>query len=308
MSAALVFNPRAGQILRNRTRFDKAVGILRETWPDIRLIETKGPGTAGRLARAAVEEGAAFVIVCGGDGTINEVAQSLAGTHIPIGILPGGTANVLAKEIWLGNDMLAAARSLSDAEPHDVATGILRREEEITHFILMAGIGFDALVVHELDLERKDRWGKGAYWGGAFRQIGRRLELFDATVNGETYRCSFALVSKVRNYGGSVWIARDASLLKDEFEVILFETTSVLRLAWLFATGVITGTLHKKRDVRVVKASRVSLKSVSPEIHVQVDGEYAGKLPVEIELVPDSIRLLLPRAWLRLERTRLASE
>ena len=79
--------------------------------------------------------------------------------------------------------------------------------------MMMAGVGFDARSVHELNLETKDRWGKLAYWASAVRQIGRRLEFFDVEIDGKSYRSSFALVSRTRNYGGDVAIARGASLL-----------------------------------------------------------------------------------------------
>lgn len=301
---ALIYNPRAGKLLRARHRFQKALDVLRARWPELTLIETTGPKSAGPQARAAVEEGADLIIACGGDGTVNEVAQSLSGTDVPVGILPGGTACVLANEIGIGNDLVRAARLLSDSEACDVSTGILRQGEESTSFLLMAGIGFDALLVHGLELETKERWGKLAYWWAAIREIGRRLDRFRIVVDGTELSGTFAIVSRVRNYGGDVSIARGASLLAEEFEIVLFETTSVVRLAWLLATGVLTATLDRKRDVTVCRGKQVSAASEASRIHVQVDGEAAGFLPATIEIVPSSMRLLVPRRWLEKERRR----
>lgn len=303
--AVLVYNPRAGRILRNKAKFDKAVEILRVQWPDIRLVETTGPKTAGPIAKACADEGATRVFVCGGDGTIHEAAQSMTGTGVPIGILPGGTANSLANEIGLGNDLVGAARALAASEPVDIATGMLRRGSESTTFMMMAGIGFDALCVHDLDLEAKDRWGKLAYWAAAVRQIGRRLASFEVHVDGKSYRSSFALVSRTRNYGGDVAIARGASILSSSFEVILFDTTSVLKLVWYFG-GIVTRTLGLMRGVTVLRATRVSAAAGDETVHVQADGEYAGVIPAEIEIVPGAIRLLVPGRWLAVERARLA--
>ncbi len=301
---ALVYNPRAGRVLRSRARFEKAVGVLRVAWPDIRLIETTGPRTAGPLAKNAVDEGADLIIVCGGDGTINEVSQSLSGTGVPVGIIPGGTANSLAHEIRLGNDMVSAARLMADSEPQDVVIGTLRQGEDETRFLLMAGIGFDALLVHGLDLDRKERWGKIAYWWIALKAFGSRLQPFDLVVDERRLRAGFALVSRARNYGGDLSIARGASLLANEFEVVVFESLSTIRLAWLFLTGVLTRTLHRKRDVKIMKAKRIEAFAVSDAIHVQVDGEAAGVLPATIELAAEPIRLMLPSRWLRRERAR----
>ena len=86
----------------------------------------------------------------------------------------------------------------------------------------MAGVGFDARVVHGLDLELKDRIGKLAYWRGAIGQLGSRLEEFGIEAAGISRRCTFALVSRVRNYGGDE-LARRASPFSDTFEVLLFE-------------------------------------------------------------------------------------
>lgn len=302
--AALVYNPRAGRVLRNRAKFDEALSVLREAWPGIRLVETTGPRTAGPLAARAVDEGASLVVLCGGDGTINEVAQSMSGTGVPMGILPGGTACVLANEIGLGNDMVRAARRLAASEPHDVATAVLRQGETRTTFLLMAGIGFDARLVHGLDIATKEKWGKLAYWWSAIREIGTRLDRFEVVVDGVSMQSTFTLVSRVRNYGGDVEIARGASLLSDDFEIVTFETASVVRLAWLLVAGVLTKSLHRKHDVNVRRGKRVEARSNASVVHVQVDGEKAGVLPATIEIVPASIRLMLPKNWVESERLR----
>jgi diacylglycerol kinase family enzyme len=270
------------------------------------MIETTGPRSAGPQARAAVEDGADLIIACGGDGTVNEVAQSLSGTGVPVGILPGGTACVLANEIGIGNSLVRAARLLAESEPCDVSTGILRQGESSTSFLLMAGIGFDALLVHELDLETKERWGKLSYWWAAVRELGRRLDVFTISVDGVAMSGTFAIVSRVRNYGGDVEIARGASLLADDFEIVVFRTTSVVRLAWLLATGVLTGTLDRKHDVSVLRGRTVDARSDADPLHVQVDGEATGSLPASIEVVPRSMRLMIPRKWLEKERRRVA--
>lgn len=306
--AALVYNPRAGRLLRARPKFEEAVGILRRTWPGIRMIETTGPRTAGPLAKAAACEGAEVVVACGGDGTINEVTQSLAGTGIPVGILPGGTANVLANEIGVGNDLSRAASLLSDAEPFSVATGLLvDGSGKQTTFNLMAGIGFDARLVHALDVGFKERWGKVAYWAIALRHLAERLQPFDVTAAGETFRSTFTIVSRVRNYGGDVAIARGASLLSDEFEAVVFEDASVVRLAWLLVTGVATRTLHRKRDVHVRNASRIELRPAGVPAPVQVDGEAAGFLPATLEIGTARMILLAPSVWIEHERARVAT-
>jgi diacylglycerol kinase family enzyme len=238
------------------------------------------------------------VIVFGGDGTINEAAQALSGMNVPLGILPGGTACVLANELGLGNNPVRAARALTGASPRRIAIGRLAfGGGESRSFLMMAGIGFDAHIVHGLDLTLKDRIGKLAYWAGAMREIGRTLEEFDIEADGVLRRGSFALVSRTRNYGGDVTIARGASLLSEGFEVVLLGGSSVLRYIWYFA-AIMLRLERKVGGITIFRAHRLRVTPMRGEhVHVQVDGEYAGEAPATIEIVPDAISLLIPAAF-----------
>ncbi|MGK2855687.1 MAG: diacylglycerol/lipid kinase family protein [Thermoanaerobaculia bacterium] len=296
--SVLLYNPRAGRVLRRPGIIAHIEIALRPTFGEIRAVMTEGPNTAGAVARREIDAGAETVFVCGGDGTVNEVAQALEGTGIPLGVLPGGTACVLANELGLGNDPGRAADILATAVARDIDGGRLRRPDGSSRlFLMMAGIGFDARIVHGLDLKLKDRIGKLAYWAGALGQLGARLEELDVEIDGETRRCSFALVSRVRNYGGDVDLAKGASLLSDTFEVILFEGRTVFRYPFYFL-AILTGLSSKMKGLTFLRASRVTATPQSGEIvHVQVDGEYAGVIPASFEIVPSAVRLLVPPSF-----------
>ena len=296
--SVLVYNPRAGRVLRRPGIIPHIEAALRPAFGEMRAVMTAGPNTAGAIAAREVAAGAATVFVCGGDGTVNEVAQSLEGTGVPLGVLPGGTACVLANELGLGNDPGRAADILATAVPRDITAGRLRRPDGSSRlFLMMAGIGFDARIVHGLDLKLKDRIGKLAYWVGAIVQLGTRLEEFDVEVDGETRRCSFALVSRVRNYGGDIDLAKGASLLSDTFEVILFEGRSVFRFPVYFL-AILVGLSSKMKGLTFLRTSRVAAAPQAGEsVHVQVDGEYAGLLPASFEIVPSAVRLLVPQSF-----------
>jgi diacylglycerol kinase (ATP) len=116
-------------------------------------------------------------------------------------------------------------------------------------------------------------------------------------VNGDATRCSFALASRVRNYGGDLWIARGASLLSDHFELVLFEGAHSLPYMKYFF-GVLTGRLGGMRGVSIVKTDAIHLDCPTDKgIYVQVDGEYAGRLPCDLSIVPRALTLLAPRAF-----------
>ena len=282
----------------------KAREIFESAGHDVEVIPTPGPNTAGDLARRAVENGAALVLAAGGDGTLNEVAGGMIGSNVPLGVLPAGTANVLAHETGMPTNPVKAARCLASWEPRRIAAGRVNGRP----FLLMAGVGLDAHVVYHIDAGLKSAVGKAAYWISAFSLVGRELEEFEVTVDGARRICSFALVSRVRNYGGDLEIARRTSLLDDQFEVVLFEGRKAARYLKYFV-GVAARRLAGMEGVTLLRAGRVDLCCPeSRKVYVQVDGEYAGRLPATIEIVPDALTLLLPRDYVRSRASEPANQ
>jgi diacylglycerol kinase family enzyme len=147
-----------------------------------------------------VESGCDLILASGGDGTINEAVNGIAGSNAIFGVLPGGTANVLANEIGLATRPDHAAKQLLHATPVRIALGALERPGlPRRYFVLMAGIGLDAQIVYNVDRDIKNKLGKIAYWHGGFSQFGRPVPRFQATLNGTGHCVSFALVTRVRN-------------------------------------------------------------------------------------------------------------
>lgn len=241
-----------------------------------------------------MEAGADAVLAAGGDGTINEVLNGLTGTEVPLGILPAGTANVLAVEMKVGTRMVRAAEELADYVPHRIAAGKIENGHQERHFLLMAGAGLDAMIVYSIDAQLKRSLGKVAYWISGFGHLGRPLPEFNVRVDGHESRCSFALASRVRNYGGDLTIARGASLLSEQFEVILFEGAhSLPYLKYMF--GVLTGRLSGMKGITIKRAQSLELDCAEkPGIYIQVDGEYAGRLPAKLTIVRQAVTLLIP--------------
>ncbi len=236
-----------------------------------------------------------MILVAGGDGTINEVINGVTPSRIPVGIVPAGTANVLACELGLGTRYEKAVETISQCVPERVALGRLRNAEgEDRYFLLMAGVGLDAEIVYRISAPLKAWAGKGAYWVGGLSHAFRGVSQFDAKAGGRTTRCGFVLASRVRNYGGDLEIARGANLLQDDFEVVLFRGRNPLRYGVYFA-AVVGGFLPRIPGIQVERATRAEF--TAPEdsrIYVQVDGEFAGHLPASIEIVPDALSLLVP--------------
>jgi diacylglycerol kinase family enzyme len=259
------------------------------------VTSTTGPNTAGTLARRAVESGADLVIAAGGDGTINETAQGMLHTGVPLAILPAGTANVLACELRI-NSWARALASLSVSVPRRVAVGRLTRPAGVRHFLMMAGAGLDAHIVSRVDAGVKARTGKLAYWLAGWTLVGRRLPEFRAVVDGRPHSCSFALAARVRNYGGSFEIAREVSLLDDEFEVVLFEGVNAANYVRYFA-GMAFGRLRGMSGVTILRARSIRLDQPAGRVYLQADGELVGELPAEVEIVPGALTLMVPPGY-----------
>jgi diacylglycerol kinase (ATP) len=217
---------------------------------------------------------------------------------VPIAILPAGTANVLAMEMKLARDPVKAAQRLGELVPRRVSVGhVTANAGGARHFLLMAGIGLDAHIVYHVNAALKARTGKFAYWVAGWSLLGRRLAQLEIEIDGVKRQCAFALLSKVRNYGGDFEIARSVTLLDDRFEVVLFEGRTSFEFVKYFA-GMALGRVEGMRGVTVLRADRARVCGVSDSrVYVQVDGEFGGHLPAELRVIPDAVNVLVPKAY-----------
>jgi len=291
----LIYNPAAGEFRRNPERFlQRTTAALTRASLTPQLIPTREPGDGTKLAREALLQGADLVLVLGGDGTINEVANGMVGSDTPLGILPGGTANCLAVELGLGTRLESAAEILTQCAPRRIALGRIHGPGfEPRHFLMMCGAGFDGRVVYDVHAGLKQAAGKLAYWVAGFSQVVRNVEQIEVRVNGARHACGFMLASRIRNYGGDMEIAGGASLSRRDFEMVLFEGTNPLRYAW-YMLGVAAKRVQKMPGVHTVHTRRAEITAPS---HLQVDGEYLGRHTAVIDIVPDALRLLIPSTY-----------
>jgi diacylglycerol kinase family enzyme len=231
----------------------------------------------------------------------------MVNSHVPLAILPAGTANVLAMEMKLGSRLERVAERLEECQPCRIPVGRLTCDggRVNRHFMLMAGIGLDAHIVYNVNGAIKARIGKLAYWLAGWSLLGKRLVQFQVESMGHRQECSFALITKVRNYGGDFEIARTVTLMDDEFEVVLLEGRSTIPYVKYFA-GMALNRLTAMKGAAVLRSDRVVLTAPGGEtVYVQIDGEFAGKLPAEVRMVPDALTLLVPPEYSRLASTNV---
>src|SRR5205814_3343172 len=156
-------------------------------------------------------------------------------------------------------DPVKAAQQLGELKPRQVSVGHVTLNGGVQrHFLLMAGIGLDAHVVYNVSAALKAKTGKFAYWVAGWSLLGRRLAQFEVDVDGKKHACSFALVTKVRNYGGDFEIARSVTLMDDQFEIVLLEGKTSFAFVRYFA-GMAMGRLAGMRGATVLRAHSVKV-------------------------------------------------
>jgi diacylglycerol kinase (ATP) len=291
----LISNPKTGRYGTRRLRpIQDVAAQLESLGVEVNLKLTTGPGEATEIAARAARNGSSDVVVAGGDGTINEAIQGLAGTKARLAIIPRGTANVLARELNLPLDdeqatIVAArgnARRIHLGLAIDETTGVKRL------FVLMAGIGLDASVVRGVRPRLKKRIGKGAFWVSGLSHLADwKPHPFTLEIEGRSYTGTFAAVGKAPRYGGDLAITPGARLDRAEFEICIIETLSRFRYLHLLSYALRVGMPQDQPGVKFVKAASVRALGDAP---VQVDGELIGQLPMRFEIAPESLEVIVP--------------
>jgi len=293
--ATLISNPKTGRYGSRRLRsIEEVASQLRSLGIDVEVKLTSAPGEATEIAARAARNGTNDVIVAGGDGTINEAIQGLAGSNARLAIIPRGTANVLARELKLPLDDERATLVAAKGNSRRIHLGLATEEKSGTSrfFVLMAGIGLDASVVQRTHPRLKKRIGKGAFWlSGLSHLTDWQPTPFTLEIDKERYVGTFAAIGKAARYGGDLFITPGARLEEPLFEICLIETLSRLRYLQLLSYVVRAGMPRDKRGVRFVKAASVKATGEAP---VQVDGELIGALPMRFEIASESLEVIVP--------------
>lgn len=292
--AILISNPKTGRYGTRRRPVEDLAAQLESLGVKVDLRLTEGPGDATEIAARAARNGSSDVIVAGGDGTINEAIQGLAGTKARLAIIPRGTGNVLARELGLPLDDEQALKIVAQGKSRQIYLGLAIDEttNERRHFVLMAGIGLDASVVRRVQPSLKRRIGKGAFWISGLSHLATwNPRPFILEINGDNYTSTFAAIGKAAKYGGDLAITPGARLDKPEFEVCIIDTRSRLRYLHLLSQAMRNGMPRNTTEVKFINAVSVRARG---DAHVQIDGELIGHLPMRFEIAPHSLEVLVP--------------
>jgi YegS/Rv2252/BmrU family lipid kinase len=296
----LIYNPTSGP--RDATaEIENVSHYLEHNGCPVEVHTTHGPGDATTLAcRAAFEQHVDIVLVAGGDGTLNEAINGLAGSQTALGVLPIGTGNVWAKELGLPaytltnpDRLLAAAHLMLHAPVRSIDLG--RAGERC--FLLWAGIGFDAQVAATLEPRERPTKRLGilpyivaaVHVSRAFRGERTIVWADGKVIRGHTL---LVVVSNAQLYGGVLRITPNAQLDDGYLDVCIFKGYALPDIA-LHAIGVFTGRHLRDPKVKFLRARRVQIDAPQPW-PVQIDGDHIGTTPMNFQIVPAALKVLVP--------------
>lgn len=294
----IVINPAAGQADTERV-LRLLAGAFAVRGVSFDVTRTTEAGDAQRAAKEAVGQGYRAVVAVGGDGTVGEVITGLAGTEVPVGIVPKGTANQVACNLGIPNDIEAAVEVAVNGVPAPIDLGQL---EDGRYFALAAGAGWDAEVMAHASRELKDRFGFFAYVYAALRTgVKPPLHRYRIVADGREMKVRAAMVL-LANMGQfvtktippvQVTVAPDVSYQDGKLDVCIFAPRTVRDVAallWRVTSRRFQG------DPRLVyfQASEISVQA-DPPAFTEMDGEPLGHTPLAARAVAGGVSVLIPR-------------
>lgn len=289
MRTAIIFNPVAGD-----GKYLTALGIIQQEFPGAKTYTTNMPGDAQIYAEEALQQKYERIIIAGGDGTIGEVANTLATTDIPLGIIPLGTSNILAQRLGIDPDNLQSAFKIIE-NGHAVKIDLGKANGR--YFSLMAGVGFSEELMQQLGHRLKDSLSgpkelndELGLFSVEYRHLDRiLLEVDDAKIT------TTAFMTLITNIGG-----RDS----EETDTFINSLQDGLLDVCVFKEAPTQTTLRKIADSMGIRPIHHPLKrhfscasiylEAFPPVAVQLDGDYFCQTPVQIDVVPHALNILIP--------------
>lgn len=292
MKITAILNPTAGQgkALIARKRLEAAFsdrGLQCSTL----LTSKAGDGTT--LARKAVDDGSEIVIAVGGDGTVNEVVNGIAGTGVGLGIIPGGSVNVLAREFGIPLDLEGSVQVIADGNLRNI--DLARASDR--WFSLMAGFGFDASVIASVLLPVKDIIGSSAYVIKGLEMLPKydateiTLEMPDQTYSAKAF---MVVVANVSTYSYDLKIAPYANPDDGLLDICVFERPFADHIGFMHQISELFMKRHIDHpDISYFQTPSVTVRS-SPQIMSQLDGDPFLATPVTVEVAHRVLPLVVP--------------
>jgi len=285
-STLIILNPaaRSDRAQRQQARVESMAR-------DCVVCATTHIGEAESMARRGVEEGFEKIVAAGGDGTINEVVNGLAGSRATLGLLPIGTMNVFATELGLPVHNLESCWDIVQGQ-HTRTVDLPKANQKF--FVQLAGVGLDAQVVKETSTQLKRNFGPLSYLISAAQIAARQPpRLFIQSEDALIDEGSFVLVGNGRLYGGPFPFFKHAALDDGLFDVIVFKRLGYLEII-KYLQDVVFSSEIRVPEVEYFQTRQLRVES-DQTVPVELDGELVGNCPVEFSLEQRFLRVLTPQ-------------
>ncbi len=294
-TAILIANPTAGSYVLHAAQLTRTLKFLRQHGWQAELRLTHEAGDAGRLAREAVEHGINVVVAVGGDGTIHEIVQQLAGSSTALGVIPSGTVNVWAREVGIPLDEVGARDVLLHGQTCSIDLGKINER----YFLLMVGIGIDGAVTHAVEKQPLKRLGVlaylliGAWLGIGYRDFRVVLDLDGRVVKLHALQ---VVVGNTQLYAGALKYTWQAKCDDGLLNICVVRKQSLFgRVAMLL--DFLLRRRQRRQWVRYETASITKIYTRQP-VPIQVDGEpigYTSKDPTIFTIAPAALKVIVPQ-------------
>jgi YegS/Rv2252/BmrU family lipid kinase len=306
----IIANPMSGKGAAYKV-MPKLRDFFERNYVSAEFYMTKKQKDAIGAAKKAAKSGKYDVIIAsGGDGTVNEVINGImlsgrSGKQ-KFAIIPLGTENVLCQETGIPFDSFDAAKLIVSGKTMKMDIGMVKSgngssgRSEKRHFVLMAGIGFDAHVATKVQPLLKKLIGSAAYsfaaWNELFKyrhsEITVKIDGINGKNNKKIVKGSFVVIGNTKLYGAKLKIAAKASIKDGLLDVCIFKGKDLVSF-FRYALGTLTAQHTGFSDIEYFKAKRIKVSS-KPKVLCHVDCEVIGKTPIEVSVVPKAINIIVP--------------
>lgn len=312
MLPLIIVNPKSASGA-TRDNWSSIASDLRTHFGPFQVAFTKGPGDGIELAKRSAQDGRKFIIACGGDGTINEIANGIltSGTDCELGIFPSGTGGDFRRTLNIPSERREAARALREGTTRAIDVGKITYHDHVgetvsRYFLNVSSFGLAASIIERVKGSTSLNWlpvdsvrGRASFALSTLQEVvGLGTTTVRVKIDDDEERPLTTVnfcVANARYFGGGMMIAPEAKIADGFLDVINIgdiKTAKILLRAYTLYRGTHLN-LHEVKDKR---AKRIEARpfSDSEEVHIEVDGELLGKLPAVYEVVPEALKVRVP--------------
>ena len=300
MKGLFIINPSSGKQINQGKAIQTITELLRDgVIEEATVFYTRAKDDAKNRTIKASKEDYDFVVAVGGDGTVNEVVAGLytTGSKMPMAIMPSGTTNDFATSVGIVPTVVGLYYLIKDFNVVPTDIGCFNEKD---YFLNVAAGGILSEVAHNVSIESKTMLGKTAYITSGMKTIAEKgfkttRLLFEIDGVKEEIDVYFFILANSKSVGGFSKICADAKINDGYMDLCIIKSLDILNAVPIF-TSILDGS-HKNnknveyRQVRDVKISAIDENTVC---HLDCDGEYAGELPMHVEVLKGGVNLLLP--------------